>query len=146
MRPVLVRLSALPLIIIAILMLVSGISRAGEVAFDYADVEWVRPVTRSIAVPIAETLCESPVVAVGARNGDIRADDPTLGLAQAIKRESLRPPAKPRCRVVHRTQRREEVVSYQVRYRYAGEDYERTLSYDPGQQLRVRVEVSAGSH
>ena len=145
MKPVMLKLSALPLVIVVILILVSGIARAGEVAFDTADVEWVRPVTRSVAVPTAETLCESPVVTVGAGNGDIRADDPTLSLAQAIRRESLRPPVKPRCRVVHRTKRQDEVVSYQVRYRYAGRDYERNLSYDPGQQLRVRVEVSTGS-
>ena len=146
MKPVLIRLTALPLVIIAILIMVTGIAGAGEVAFDYADVEWVRPVTRSVAVPIAETLCDSPVVTVGARNGDIRADDPTLGLAHAIKRESLRPPSRPRCRVVHRTQHQQEVVSYQVRYRYAGEDYERNLSYDPGQQLRVRIEVNTSPH
>lgn len=144
MKPVLIRLSALPLIIIALLILVSGIARAGEVAFDTADVEWVRPVTRTVAVPVAETLCDAPDVSAATEIGDIRTGSPGIGLADAIRLESMRPPARPRCRVLKRTHYREEIVAYQVRYRYAGEDYERQLSYDPGEQLQVRVEVSTG--
>jgi len=138
-------MSALPLIVIAMLIMVSGIAKASEVAFDYADVEWVRPVMRTVAVPVAETLCDEPDANAVAENGDVRSRHPDIGLADAIRRESMRQPVKPRCKVLERVDYREEVVAYQVRYRYAGENYERQLSYDPGEQLRVRVEVSAGS-
>jgi hypothetical protein len=145
MKPVQLRLSALPLIVSAMLIMISGIAKAGEVAFDYADVEWVRPVTRTVAVPVAETLCDEPDANAVAPNGDVRSGNPGIGLADAIRRESMRQPVKPRCQVLERVDYREEIVAYQVRYRYAGEDYERRLSYDPGEQLRVRIEVSAGS-
>jgi len=139
------RFAVLPFVLVATLVAVNGMASAGEVAYDYAEVEWVRPVTRTIATPVAETRCDAPVGDSSVSNGDIRADDPTMGLVEAIRQESIRPPVKPRCRLVKHTVYDEEVVAYEVRYRYAGETYERQLSYDPGDQLQVRIEVSAGA-
>lgn len=139
------KFAALPFVLVAMLIAVNGMASAGEVAYDYAEVEWVRPVTKTIATPIAETRCDAPLTDSGIKNGDIRADDPAMGLVEAIRQESKRPPVKPRCRLVKHTVYDEEVVAYEVRYRYAGEIYERQLSYDPGDQLQVRIEVSAGA-
>jgi uncharacterized protein YcfJ len=139
------KFAALPFVLVAMLVAVNGMASAGEVAYDYAEVEWVRPVTRTIATPIAETRCDAPLTDSGVKNGDIRADDPAMGLVEAIRQESKRAPVKPRCRLVKHTVYDEEVVAYEVRYRYAGETYERQLSYDPGDQLQVRIEVSAGA-
>ena len=142
-RPI-IRTILLRAFALAILTTATVAARAGDVDFDVADVEWVRPVTRSVAVPIAETVCDAQDEDVAAPNGDIRIDHPDISLADAIRLETIRAPARPRCRLMKRTHYRDEIVAYRVRYRYAGEDYERQLSYDPGEQLRVRVEVSAG--
>ena len=45
------------------------------------------------------------------------------------------------CETVRATEYREEVVAYRVFYRYNGRDFVTRSSYDPGQRLRVRVNV-----
>ena len=37
---------------------------------------------------------------------------------------------------------RDEIVGYDVRYRYANEVYVRRMDRDPGEQVRVRVQLS----
>lgn len=46
------------------------------------------------------------------------------------------------CDVVDEVVQRQEVVGYDVQYRYRGEVYFSRLSYDPGEKLRIRVAVA----
>lgn len=46
-----------------------------------------------------------------------------------------------RCRVTRRYVEREHVSGYRVTYRYDGRTFTRTMSYDPGHKIRVRVNV-----
>lgn len=117
---------------------------ADQSAVDYADVEWARPVNRTVAVPVEETQCYPLPASAAMSGGDIRELEPAVGVVEAIRSESRRRPVTPRCRIVRRTDYRDELAYYEVRYRYAGESYTRRLSYDPGEQIKVRVEVRAG--
>jgi uncharacterized protein YcfJ len=45
------------------------------------------------------------------------------------------------CRTVERFYEEERHAGYRVTYRYHGQDYTRTMDYDPGSTVRVRVAV-----
>ena len=47
-----------------------------------------------------------------------------------------------RCRVVDGGYEERQVVAYDVEYRFRGSVYQSRMNYDPGERLRVRVEVS----
>jgi uncharacterized protein YcfJ len=46
-----------------------------------------------------------------------------------------------RCREVNSVTEQRRIVGYDVEYRYRGEVYTSRLNYDPGERLRVRVQV-----
>ena len=46
-----------------------------------------------------------------------------------------------RCRQIDQVSEQRRIVGYDVEYRYRGEVYNSRLSYDPGERLRVRVQV-----
>jgi uncharacterized protein YcfJ len=46
-----------------------------------------------------------------------------------------------RCREVNAVTEQRRIVGYDVEYRYRGEVYTSRLNYDPGERLRVRVQV-----
>ena len=46
-----------------------------------------------------------------------------------------------RCHTTYNTHTEERIEAYRVVYRYKGETFKTRLSYDPGEQLRVRVSV-----
>lgn len=46
-----------------------------------------------------------------------------------------------RCKTTYRSQREERVNGYQVTYRYNGQKYMTEMPYDPGERIRVRVDV-----
>lgn len=131
-------------IVLILFGLTPAVLLADQSVVDYADVEWARPVNRTVAVPVEETQCDPLTASEEMSGGDIRVIDPAVGLVEAIRSESRRRPVRPRCRVVRRTDYRDEFAYYEVRYRYAGESYTRRLSYDPGERIKVRIEVRAG--
>jgi uncharacterized protein YcfJ len=47
-----------------------------------------------------------------------------------------------RCRIVDSGYDERRIVGYDVEYRFRGEVYQSRLNYDPGERLRVRVEVA----
>jgi len=49
--------------------------------------------------------------------------------------------ARRHCEVVERYETREEIVAYRVKYRYKGRVYHTRMDYDPGDTLRVSVDV-----
>ena len=57
-------------------------------------------------------------------------------------REAVAQPVhEQRCRTEHERYERERLVGYHVTYRYHGREYTTRLPYDPGERLRVRVDV-----
>ena len=46
------------------------------------------------------------------------------------------------CRVTHREQTRRELVEYQVTYRYNGEVHRATMDHDPGEWVKLDVDIS----
>lgn len=77
--------------------------------------------------------------AVGAATGAIVGDniDNDGHRGQQV---SSRPVLEERCRVVDQWERR--LTGYNVVYRYQGREYTAFLPYDPGNSVRVRVQVS----
>ena len=47
-----------------------------------------------------------------------------------------------RCRVVDGGYEERQIVAYDVEYRFRGSVYQSRMNYDPGERLRVRIEVS----
>ncbi|WP_269619033.1 glycine zipper 2TM domain-containing protein [Zhongshania sp. BJYM1] len=47
-----------------------------------------------------------------------------------------------RCEVQHRQEWRDEVVGYNVSYRYQGEIYHTRLPYNPGREIEIEVNVT----
>lgn len=121
-----------------------AISLAEEVVYDYADVRWVRPLTRQVSVPIAQRMCDPGQEEMATQPGYLHSRVSGASLADAIREEYRQLGLRTRCRVVTEAGYEEEIVGYRVGYEYAGTEYERTLSFDPGQRLRVRIEIEAG--
>ena len=46
------------------------------------------------------------------------------------------------CRMVQDTAQERRIIGYDVQYRYRGDVYASRLNYDPGERLRVRINVS----
>ncbi len=46
-----------------------------------------------------------------------------------------------RCKTSYREHREERIEGYRVTYRYHGQKYRTEMPYDPGQKLRIRVDV-----
>ena len=46
-----------------------------------------------------------------------------------------------RCKTTYRSHREERIDGYRVTYRYNGQKYQTEMPYDPGQSLRVRVDI-----
>jgi hypothetical protein len=128
------RLALLVLFTLCVLGLARGV-RAEE-AFHYAEavVTHVEPVTHRVPTRVDSTRCDAePPAGTG-------LESVYPGLAAAIEGESRRL-ARPRCRQLSEVVYREEITGYRVAYRYEGSEYVRTLSYDPGATLRVKVRV-----
>ncbi|MBB3046167.1 uncharacterized protein YcfJ [Litorivivens lipolytica] len=47
-----------------------------------------------------------------------------------------------RCETTYETQWHEEIVGYDVTYRYHGRNYKTRLPYDPGKRIRINVSVT----
>ncbi|MEZ5499742.1 MAG: glycine zipper 2TM domain-containing protein [Steroidobacteraceae bacterium] len=67
-----------------------------------------------------------------------RANDPRYGNADHRRDE---PYTVERCDTRYREEVEERVEGYRVTYEYAGRRYTTRLPYDPGKQIRVRVDV-----
>ena len=46
------------------------------------------------------------------------------------------------CRTVYRTERAQEIIGYDVSYSYNGSVYTSRMDYDPGNTIRLRVNVT----
>ena len=118
-----------------------------EVFYDYAPVLDVEPLVETEQVPVRETVCPDPPVAIQAghyRAGDVRALTPGLTLAETIRHEwETRRSAVLDCRVVTRYRQRDRVVAYRVTYQYADETFVKRMRRDPGERVQVRVELDA---
>lgn len=81
----------------------------------------------------------SVATAVGAATGAIVGDNIDND-GHAYRPAEQRPRYEQRCRTVDNWSR--QLTGYNVTYRYQGHDYTTFLPYDPGQSVRVRVNVS----
>ena len=130
--------------------LLLAIPAAAEVFYDEAPVLDAQPVYQARQVPVQVQECgyekpAAPAFVDAALLGDARNVDPGTDLFGALQRDvQLRePPAEVyRCRQVTRTEQRQELAGYQVRYEYGGQVYERRVAEHPGESIRVSVQLS----
>ncbi|MGB5623346.1 MAG: hypothetical protein WBN65_12705 [Gammaproteobacteria bacterium] len=122
---------------LAVLLLACAPVQAVDDVFDTAEVIDVEPMLRRIPTQVTDKRCDTRVT-------DSRPLDGLYpGLAEAIDGESERQFASA-CREIRRTVYTEELSGYRVRYRYGDGEYERVMSHDPGDTLRVRVSITPG--
>jgi len=82
---------------------------------------------------------------IGSGNGKTAATVAGTLLGASIgtdHREAKRALAHGRCHTIERTVTREELVGYRVKYRYNGRIYRTRLDYDPGNQMKVVVNLT----
>ena len=128
------RLSLITLMAFCMLAFANLARAEDPVHYDQATVTRVEPVVRRVPARVSRTRCDASLPAAS------RLESEYADLAAAIGKESRRL-SRPRCRQMAETVFREEIESYRVVYRYDGREYVRTMSYDPGDTLRVKVRV-----
>lgn len=128
------RLSLLVLVTISLMGLAAAARAADAAYYDEAKVTRVEPVVRRIPTTVSRTRCHAGLPP------STRLESEYPDLKTAIVSESGRL-TRPRCRPMTETAFREEITGYRVVYRYDGIEYVRTLPYDPGETLRVRISV-----
>lgn len=124
---------------------------AAETFYDQARVLNAQPVyeTRQVPAQVQECGYEQPSTARPVDPttlGDARATEPGGDLLGALARDvELReaPAEVYRCRMVTRTESKQELAGYQVRYEYEGRVYERRMAEPPGDTIRVGVQLTA---
>jgi uncharacterized protein YqiB (DUF1249 family) len=139
------------LLVCATLLLALPVAARSEEAFyDRARVLEVTPIEEVAAESRLDALCEQGYEgttvegALRRRAGDVRAREPGIGLAEAL-REDLRlyrdvGMIAEDCRSAGAT-RTVTVIGYRVRYEYGGRTYERRMTEDPGEWVNVRVRI-----
>ena len=123
------------MLVAILLTLLAGAAAAAEPRYDYAAVESVEPIvtTRTGPATRCEPRADVPL-------GDLRGMTPGLDLVTTLRQESARQPAPQLCAAASVS----EITGYRVRYRYAGEIWEKTLPDHPGERLRVQISVRPG--
>ncbi|MGI9343850.1 MAG: hypothetical protein ACR2QV_13510 [Gammaproteobacteria bacterium] len=121
--------------------------------FDTARVIASEPVYETRREPSQEQQCgyrpsDAPARVDNRVLGDVRLVDKTANLSDAMMTDiAIRKPGEPvyRCRMVERMNERKQLIGYDVRYEYGGRIYARRVTEQPGDTLRIRVRLSAGS-
>lgn len=125
---------------------------AAEVFYDDARVLDAQPIYEPREVPVQVQQCgyeqlTTPRPVDPAMLGDARAIDPGADLLGALHRDiELRelPAEVYRCRMVTRTESKNELAGYRVRYEYEGRVYERRVAKPPGDTIQVSVQLNVG--
>ena len=123
-----------------------------EVFYDEAPVLDTQLIYETRQVPVEVQQCgyeqpATPAPVDAAVLGDARIVDPGTDLLGVLRRDiALRePPADVyRCRMVTRTESKQELAGYRVRYEYGGRVYERRVAELPGDTIRVGVQLTVG--
>ncbi len=139
----------LPRHIAAALLASLAMSAHAEVYYEYVPVLDVRPIIETRRVPVREQICEhrEPENRLTlAATGDVRQGRPTLSI-RAAAREDRQLWAEfagtpKRCRTTERYARKQEIAGYRVEYVYGSERLVTRMDHDPGERVRVRVELN----
>ena len=135
----------IPTTSVATILILCVCQSAGAEAFtDYAQVVSTHPVVATTRVPVTRRHC-SPDPRHQRPGVEMSAGDPSPhALGNSIRAElKLRSQTRHnlRCRTVRSWESRQEVVGYRVWYRYQGRTLVKQMDYDPGDRLRVVVEL-----
>lgn len=137
----------------SVLITTTGAAANRQVYHDYARVLNVSPIMETIQVPVRREDCQTParirreLQTRSPPTGDVRPNHSGLTLADAIRQDrdyqlSLATPHIDReCRWIEVFEAREKIVAYWVRFRYGKDTFVRRLDHDPGDRLRIRVEL-----
>lgn len=136
----------------ATLALALPVAARGEEAFyDRARVLRVTPIEQVAEASQRDAPCErrtarGGVEVPGPRPGDVRTQNPGIGLVQALREDMRRyrdvAIIADDCRSAPGSSP-VTVIGYRVRYEYGGRTYERRMAEDPGEWVKVRVRVGA---
>lgn len=119
-----------------------------HVFYDYAPVLETTPILQPVSVPVQQQQCRNMRLSAGSHSdlvalaGDVRASAPGITLGNAIRQG--RPSTSTtslRCETIQTYETRQRVVAYQVRYRLGDDVFVRRMPHDPGDRVRVRVQL-----
>ena len=146
-------LKSFVIVVSTVLSTATGAAASRQVYHDYARVLNVSPIMETIQVPVRRLDCQTPARIRRERQihspltSDVRPKHPGLTLADAIRQDrayqssSATPHTERNCRWVEAFETSERIVAYRVRFRYGGDTFVRRLDHDPGDRLRIRVEL-----
>ncbi len=142
-------ITRLTLGIAAGLLISLAMSAYGEVYYEYVPVLDVTPVIETRQVPVREQICDyrEPDERLSrAVTGDLRQGRPRLSISAAAREDRqlwAELTASPkRCRTTERYAQRQEIAGYRVEYVYGSERLVTRMDHDPGERVRVRVELN----
>ena len=133
---------------IAGLLAGTAASAQAEVYYESVPVLDVTPIIVSKRVPVRERICEHRETdrrLAQAATGDLRRGRPVLSISEAA-REDRRlwaelTASEEHCRTTERYTQHREIAGYRVEYAYGSERLVTRMDHDPGERIRVRVEL-----
>lgn len=112
---------------------------AANVRFGWAEVLRVDPVYAPVPQPAQA--CPPQVTAHPEHSGGGAAGGPIAGNASSSRKQpAIVSPTE--CHQVVDQPPQQQIVAYDVEYRYRGDVYMSRLPFDPGERMRVRVSVT----
>ena len=126
-----------------------AISAHGEVYYEHVPVLDTTPIIETRRVPVREQICEQREPddrLTRAVTGNVRQGRPRLSISAAVREDRQLwaefPGSPQRCRTIERYALRQEVAGYRVEYVYGSERLVARMDHDPGERVRVRVELN----
>lgn len=114
---------------------------AAEVRYDYARVLDVDPIVDHTSRPVTKETCWREPTTYSAPSRTYYDDDGRHESAVTISDRTIVGGDEEHCRTVTDLRATDRVLGYDVTYRYGGHVYRTRLDYDPGDHLRVRVNM-----
>ncbi len=125
----------------------ANLARA-EVYYEEVPVLDVAPIIASRNVPVQTRICEADESvhrASKVTRTDVREQRPLLSISEAVQEDRRLwrelTASKPLCQTLERYEQREVVLGYRVEYVYGSELFVTRMDHDPGERLRVRIEL-----
>ncbi len=125
------------------------VAAGAETYYEHVPVLGVTPIVESRRVPVQEQICardKRDRTGDWTAVGDVRSGRPQLSISGAVNEDKRfwagLAAEEERCRTVRRYRQRQEIAGYRVEYAYGSERLVTRMDHDPGERIRIRVNLS----
>ena len=125
------------------------VAAGAETYYEHVPVLDVTPIVEGRGVPVQERICardERDRRGAWRAVGDVRSGRPQLSISAAVNEDRQfwagLSAEEDRCGTVKRYRHRHEIAGYRVEYAYGSERLVTRMDHDPGERIRIRVQLS----